>query len=198
MAMGREALVHAEVGDDSAEVRALLESSELIFRGDLRRRFPRDEMRNVRAKDGVLSFACGGERVRLHLGAPEAGKWADVLTKPPPSLRAKLGLDKGAMAFLVGTCDDAELAEALKGAETAKAKDADVLIARINCERDLDEALKTQASVKAAPLWVVYQKGKGVTFGDAAIRSQLRAAGFRDTKSCAVSERLTATRYNKS
>jgi hypothetical protein len=43
--------------------------------------------------------------------------------------------------------------------------------------------------------WAVYPKGTGVAFGDSEIRSLLRALGFRDSKSCSVSERLTATRY---
>jgi hypothetical protein len=41
-------------------------------------------------------------------------------------------------------------------------------------------------------LWAVYPKGGAM---DAAVRTQLRAAGWRDVKACAVSERLTATRY---
>ena len=49
----------------------------------------------------------------------------------------------------------------------------------------------------ALPLWTVYPKGKAGQFGDTAIRTALRDAGWRDTKSCAVSERLTATRYNR-
>jgi hypothetical protein len=39
--MGREALTHAEVGGECGEVRALLESGELILRGAIRRHFPR-------------------------------------------------------------------------------------------------------------------------------------------------------------
>lgn len=50
--------------------------------------------------------------------------------------------------------------------------------------------------IRAFSLWTIYPKGRGVAFGEREIRTALRAAGFRDTKSCAVSGLLTATRYN--
>ena len=50
--------------------------------------------------------------------------------------------------------------------------------------------------IRAFSLWTIYPKGRGVAFGEREIRTVLRAAGFRDTKSCAVSGLLTTTRYN--
>ena len=51
--------------------------------------------------DGVLSFTGAGQQVRLHLG-DAAQTWYTAITTPPPSLRAKLGLDSGARALLYG------------------------------------------------------------------------------------------------
>ena len=194
--MGREALIHAEVAGEAGEVRALLESGELILRGDIRRRFARPALENVGVEGEILRFACGGETVRLHLGAEVAASWASVIAKPPPSLRAKLGLNKGARALVIGSCDDAALIEALGGATVGDNGDADMLIAYLTGPDDLAAALAVQGTDRARPLWAVYPKGKDVAFGYTAIRAALRAAGFRDTKSCAVSDRLTATRYN--
>lgn len=42
-----------------------------------------------------------------------------------------------------------------------------------------------------------YWRLASVVFGEAAVREALRAAGGRDTKACAVSERLTATRFHR-
>lgn len=190
--MGREAQVHAEVGAEVAEVKALLESGELILRGALRRRFARAAITDARAEGEVLRFACDGETVRLHLGARAAVAWAKAVATPPPDLRHKLGLKPGVKALFLGVCDDAALTEALAEALTDDAAAAAMLIARIDGPADVAAA---QALGAHLPIWAVYRKGK-TAFGDAAIRSALRAVGCRDTKSCAVSDRLTATRYD--
>jgi hypothetical protein len=194
--MGREALVQAEVGGEAGEVRALLESTELILRGELRRRFPKEALKSVVVEGDALCFVCAGEVVRLYLGAPVAAAWANLIAKPPPTLRAKLGLEEGVRAMMFGPCDDAELEKALAGALVTDPAKAAMLVARIGCKADLDAALTAHAACPDLPIWVVYPKGKEAALGDAAIRGALREAGFRDTKSCAVSNRLTATRYH--
>jgi hypothetical protein len=193
--LGKEADIHAEVGDAAGEVHALLERDELILRGDIRRRFPRTALEDLRVTDGVLSFTGAGQAVRLHLG-DAAATWYTAITTPPPSLRAKLGLDRGARALLHGNCDDADLAAALDGVLTDDGAQAAMLVACITGPEDLDAAEAMQARYPRLPIWAVYPKGRNVPFGDSAIRDTLRAHGFRDTKSCAVSARLTATRYN--
>lgn len=194
--MGKEAEIHAEVDNASGAVRALLERDELILRGEIRRRFPRVAMHDIAVAAGVLTFTGAGQTVRLHLGEPAAARWYDALTTPPPTLRAKLGLATGARALLVGACDDADLAAALDGALTEDGAEAAMLIACITGPDDLATAEAVQARSPGLPIWAVYAKGRGVAYGDTAIRETLRAHGFRDTKTCAVSTRLTATRYN--
>ncbi len=193
--MGKEADIHAEVGDAAGEVHALLERDELILRGEIRRRFPRAGLEDLQVADGVLSFRGAGQAVRLHLG-DAAQTWHTAITTPPPSLRAKLGLDKGAKALLLGACDDVDLAAALDGALTDDGAQAAMLIACITGPEDLAAAEVVQARRPRLPIWAIYPKGRNVPFGDSEIRDTLRAHGFRDTKSCAVSTRLTATRYN--
>ena len=193
--MGKEADIRAEVNDATGEVRARLERDDRILRGDIRRRFPRAALQDVRAADGVLSFTGAGQAVRLHLG-DAAQTWHTAITTPPPSLRAKLGLDKGAKALLYGDCDDAELAAALDCVVADDPAQAAMLIACITGPEDLAAAEALQSQHPGIPIWAIYPKGRGVAFGDGEIRETLRAHGFRDTKSCAVSSRLTATRYN--
>ena len=192
--MGREALVRAEVGRESGEVKALLEAQELILRGDIRRRFLKTMMSDMRVEGAALRFSCNGETVDLNLGTKVAEAWAKAIATPPPSLRAKLGLDGGAKALLIGVCDDPALADALDGMLVDDPDEAAMTIARIDGREDLTKA---QATAGTLPLWTVYPKGRAIPFGDAAIRAALREAGWRDTKSCAVSDRLTATRYNR-
>ena len=192
--MGREAMVKAQVGAEKGEVKAILESQELILRGAIKRRFAKEGMMQVASVDGALSFSCQGEHVKLHLGEIKAEAWAKAIATPPPGLRTKLGLDKGAKTLLTKACDDPQLIEALHGSVTKDATDAVMVIATIEGPDDLTLALKAS---KGLPVWTIYPKGKMSQFGDAAIRAAMRAEGFKDTKSCAVSDRLTATRYNK-
>jgi hypothetical protein len=194
--MGREAVARAEIGGAVGDVRALLESTELILRGDIRRRFPRDRLVNVHVEGEALCFTCDGEAVLLHMGALAAETWSRAIVAPPPSLRAKLGLKQDARVFLVGACDDAALTDAVEGALTDDVADAAMIIARIEGPDDLTAARAAQARCPELPIWAIYPKGKDVRYGDGAIRAALHEAGFRDSKSCAVSERLTATRYN--
>ncbi|MDR6871979.1 hypothetical protein J2Y55_002995 [Bosea sp. BE125] len=194
--MGREAVTRAEIGGAVGDVRALLESTELILRGDIRRRFPRERLVNVRVEGEALCFTCVGEAVFLHMGALAAEKWSRAIATPPPSLRAKLGLKQDAKVFLIGACDDAALANAVEGALTDDVVEAAMIIARIEGPGDLTAARVAQAKCPDLPIWAIYPKGHDIRYGDGAIRAALREAGFRDSKSCAVSERLTATRYN--
>ncbi len=194
--MGREAQVHAEVGREAGEVRALLESTELILRGDVKRRIPKTAMEDIRVDGELLRLRVGLETVTLHLGAKQAQSWAAAIAKPPPSLGAKLGLGKGARALVAGKIADDALASATEGFLVKDGAKANMIIAIIDGPSDLAKAQKVHAGFPTLPLWTIYPKGRGVTFGDTAIRAALREAGFRDTKSCAVSDTLTATRYN--
>ncbi|KQP55790.1 hypothetical protein [Agreia sp. Leaf283] len=192
--MGREARVRAEVDDRAGDVTALLEARELILRGDIRRRFTTEAIEQLSVHGELLRFRHGKESVVLHLGARAAASWAKAISTPPPTLRQKLGLDGGAQALLIGTCDDAALAEALDGVQTSRVDDAAMVIALVDSREHLLEAYAVCGSL---PLWVVYPKGPGVVFGEAVVRETLRAAGARDSKTCAVSERLTATRFRR-
>lgn len=191
--MGREALVMATVGGERGEVRALLEPQEVILRGALRRRFPRAAIDDLQVADGALLFRCQGSAVRLELGDVAASAWLRALHTPPPSLRDKLGLKEGVRGVIVGPCDDPELAAAIEGASTASPGEAAMVIARVDTAEDL---VRARAISDRLPLWAVYPKGASAAFGDTQVRTLLRAAGWRDTKTCAVSARLSATRYH--
>jgi hypothetical protein len=194
--MGREAIVRAEVGDVAGEVKLLLEADALLLRGAVRRRFPRSCLESLRTESGLLRFDCAGEAVVLHLGAPAAVKWMEAIEKVPPSLREKLGLARDRAYWVGAPAIEPELIKAIDGACTASADKAAMLLGMVEQSADLDALLAAQPLPVRLPVWALYPKGKGVPFGDAAIRAALREAGYRDTKSCAVSARLTATRYH--
>jgi hypothetical protein len=196
--MGREARVRVTLGGESAEAHALLEGTELILRGAWRRRWPLDALAAVRVEHDALVFEADGGTVRLALGATQAAAWARKIALPPPTLASKMGLGPAAPAWVCGPLDDTQLAQALRDATTTNPHRATQLVAVVLDDAGLASAMAQFGRLPAARhAWLVYPKGRAAAPGDSAIRAAMRAAGFADSKSCAVSERLTATRYSK-
>ncbi len=111
--MGREALATVDWQGQTAEVKALLKSQEIILRRAIRPRIPRSEITDVKVEGDRLCLLATGEPLTLTPGATEAGKWAVVLLKPPPSLAEKLGISAQKRAYVTGPLDDEALRSAL-------------------------------------------------------------------------------------
>ena len=143
--MGQEANCICEWGGETARVKALVEPPELILRGEIRRRLPFSELRQVRAEGGTLRFKFGSDVVVLKLGAAMAEKWAKAILTPPPSLAKKLGITPESTVWVIGTVDDAALETAVGEARMAARKGADVIVARVNTSAELARAFKSAA-----------------------------------------------------
>jgi len=195
--MGREAACQAQVGAETAAVKALLESHALILRGALRRRWDLADLQQLQVAGEMLQFQAPGEAVRLQLGAAEAGRWLLKIQAPPPSLAARLGVGPAAPVWLHGTADDAALAQALADATTTDPAAARQMLAVVRSAEALADALHVHAGLPCPQLWLVHPKGRGATLGDAQIRQTLRGLGYADSKATAVSDTLTATRWRR-
>jgi hypothetical protein len=194
--MGREAHCDVAWGDDTGTVKVLLDRDTLILRGAVARRIKLSEMRDIRVVGTGLRFVAGSDEVLLALPRQEATRWARAIAAPPPSLREKLGLDLGRLAILVGVPDDPALQVALRGCTTDQPDQASMVVARVHNDSEAMHGVRTHALLRPGrPIWVVHDKGRGAVYGEAAVRSAMRAAGFTDTKVAAVSDWLTATRY---
>ncbi len=192
--MGRTTETFAQWQGQSAEVLALLEPSEVILRGGIRDRVPRASISRMTVDGGWLTLATHRGPLVLELGEVEAAKWLVALQKPPATLAEKLGVGAACRAHVMGRLDDAELVGALDGAQAASLADAGILLAVLEAPADLDAAFAVAMSAPHLMLWCVYPKGKGAVT-DGMVRDYLRARGYIDSKSCAVSDWLTATRY---
>jgi hypothetical protein len=193
--MGREATVAARVGPEAATVKALLEATELILRGAIRRRYALTALQSATVADGELRFCSGNEQVALALGDAESRRWLAKISTPPPTLAAKLGIGPAALAWVWGRADDEALATALQGHTRTDAAAAQMMVAVVHSSAELSAALDARQAHGFTTVWVVHPKGRGASLGDAAIRQRLRALGAVDNKISAVSEQLTATRY---
>jgi hypothetical protein len=195
--MGLEQTAKLRWEGGTAEVKALLKSRELIVRGGVRRRFALAEMTAVAATGDTLSFAIAGEPFSLVVGVPAAQRWAKKIQAPAPSLADKLGIGPDVKALAIGPIEeDSALCAALPRSRIAGADEARLSVAIVDGEADLQEALSQHAALPhGAFIWIVHGKGPSAPFGEAAVRTFMRAAGYMDNKVCAVSSLRSATRY---
>lgn len=199
--MGREASCTARVGEETAEVTALLESTTVVLRGAIKRKWAIAALENLRVEGGDLRFEIGAEAVSLALGDKEAGKWLTKLQTPPPTLAAKLGVSAENPALLIGPTQgslDPALAEALAGAITTNMREARMLVAVLSNAAELPRMAEFHADMICNTVWVVHPKGPDADPSDAVVRIGMRGWGYVDNKTSAVSDALTATRYVRS
>src|SRR5581483_4063113 len=89
--MGLEAVCHASYAGQASEGKALLESTELIFRGgDFRLRMPFREITFLKTEAGALHAGYNGSVAVFELGAA-AEKWVAKIQNPR-GLLDKLGV----------------------------------------------------------------------------------------------------------
>ena len=199
--MGREATCTARVGAETAEVTALLESTTVVLRGDLKRKWPIAALQNLRLEADELRFDAPDEAVALSLGEKEAERWLKKLQTPPPTLAAKLGVSAENPALLIGPTVgalDPALAEALAGSITTNMREARMLVAVLSNPAELPRMAEFHADMICNTVWVVHPKGPGASPSDAEVRTAMRGWGYVDNKTSAVSDALTATRYVRS
>jgi hypothetical protein len=115
--------------------------------------------------------------------------------KTAPSLAEKLGVSAQTPAFLFGTVDDVALMDTVAGARVATPDMAAILITILLDPADLPHASALALANPDKHIWMVHQKGKRAAVGDTTVRSHMRGLGFIDSKSSAVSDQLTKTRY---
>jgi len=198
--MGREAHCACRWGDARGQVTALLETTEVIVRGEVRARVARASLRGVTVRGDTLAFVADGKIVELELGAKAAASWAAALSKPLPPLARKLGITPNTRLYLSREPKDKSLqvACAEAGSRATSIAKADVAIVLAEDGAGIALWLKsTRSKHVVPPVWIVYAKGRSSPFGEAAVREAMRAAGFMDTKVASVSETLTALRFLK-
>jgi hypothetical protein len=196
--MGQEIKCRVDFGKESSSGKALLETSELIFRGDFRLKIPFPSIRDMQVSAGELAIQfshaseAGSKDVSavFHLG-DAAEKWASRIRNPPSRLD-KLGVKPGTRIRLIGR-HDADFRRELggQGAITTRSK-PDLVFVTVNTKEELVEL----AYHSEGAIWVVYPKGvDAVTQSD--VITAGRAAGLVDIKVCAFSATHTALKFTR-
>ena len=185
--MGQEAACKLDYAGRAYNGKALLETAELIFRGDTRLKIPFKEISRVEAADGQLLITFPKGRASFHLGAL-APKWANKILNPPSRLD-KLGIKTGSRIHWIGAPDDDFKEEtAQHGALFVRTK-PDLTFLHASNLTDLD-TLK----LAGAPIWVVYRKGVK-QLREIDVLNAGRNAGLVDIKVASFSPTHTALKF---
>jgi hypothetical protein len=199
--MGYETKCRVRVNDGSGVresdlATVLLETDELIVRGDARVRVPRASIERVTSRAGVVTIISSGATVSLTLGADAAAKWRKKLEEAPKKLIDKLDVKAGAKVWLWGITDEtlaSQVAERAPNATSGRSASAcDVVFVHVNADKDVTRIGRAAAAiVDSGAVWVVHPKGKaGVA--DTTIFAEAKRLGLTYTKVARVSETLSA------
>ena len=195
--MGNEANCKVQFGKQRSEGTALLETSEILFRGEFRLKIPFSTIKSAKALDGELHLQTAEGLAVFHLGAA-AEKWRDKILHPRSRIE-KLGVKPGAKVSLFGSFAldfFMEIGGLTKSVSKGKvAADSEWIFFAANSEGELGALPKISKSMKgAAALWIVYPKGqKHITEND--VLAAGRNAGLKDVKVAGFSLTHTALKF---
>src|SRR6266851_2914480 len=195
--MGNEANCAVRFGKQESEGKALLETSEILFRGDFRLKIPFSTIKSAKAVDGELRLHTAEGVAVFHLGTA-AEKWRDKILHPKSRIE-KLGVKPGAGVSLLGEFDPeflGELGKLTKSVSKDKVTaDSERIFFAVDSKEGLGAVPKISKSMKGvAALWIVYAKGqKHITEND--VLAAGRKAGLKDVKVVGFSSTHTALKF---
>jgi hypothetical protein len=195
--MGQEVVCTARWGGKSVRGKALLETAEIIFRGEERLKIPFSAIRGVEAERGELRLETDKGLVVFELGE-RAEKWREEIANPK-SVIEKLGVKPEEPVALFGKLDG-EFLKKLKEQKSAVAQGKIVdgvgwIFVGAETRQGLEEVKKIAGKMKeSTALWVVYPKGqKSITETD--VIDAGRKAGLKDVKVVGFSATHTALKF---
>ena len=195
--MGQEVVCTARWSGKSVRGKALLETAEIIFRGEERRKISFSAIRGLQAKDGELRLKTDEGLVVFELGE-QAEKWRQKIANPK-SVVEKLGVKPGEPVAVFGKLD-AVFLKKLKEQKSAVAPGKIVdgvgwVFLGAETREGLGDVKKIAGKLKGATaLWVVYPKGqKSITEMD--VIGAGRKAGLKDVKVVGFSATHTALKF---
>lgn len=195
--MGNEVRCTGRFGKQKSEGKALLETNEILFRGDFRLKIPFSNIKSLKAVDGELRVQTPKGLAIFQLGAA-AEKWREKILHPKSCLD-KLGVKPNARISLLGEFDAeflreiGDLTESLSKGKVAA--DSEWIFFAADSKEDLAAASKISKSMQGAvALWIVYAKGqKHITEND--VLAAGREAGLKDVKVVGFSPTHTALKF---
>jgi hypothetical protein len=196
--LGSEVKCAVRANGRRAEGKALLETTEIIFRSDaLRLKIPFARMKSVKAVDGELRVQLPDGAVVFELG-PQAEKWTQKILHPKSRIE-KLGVKEGAKVTVIGKLDAEFEAELVKVTPDfvrgTIAKNTEFIFLTAETQKELARAPNIAKVMRgAAGLWIVYPKGRK-DINENGVLSVGRKAGLKDVKVVGFSPTHTALKF---
>lgn len=195
--MGRELVCNIRTGGKTTSAKALLETNEIIIRGELRLRIALASLKSVTVRDGELHLKWPEGSAVLELGE-HAEKWAYKILHPK-STAEKLGIKPGliisAIAIHDGNFVDDLRAATQKFSDAMPLKDSDLIFVGAETVAHMPRIARLAGSLaKAGALWIVYPKGKQ-EIKEQHVLDAGRRAGLLDVKVVSFSATHTALKF---
>jgi len=195
--MGKECECVARFGKQKSKGKALLETNELIFRGDFRLKVLFTSLKSAKAVNGELRLETPDGMAVFELGE-QAAKWCDKILHPKSRIE-KLGVKSGARVALVGEFAREFVDELRKQTEniatrSLKSKPEWIFLSA-EAQRDLAQIAKLAESMPpTAGLWIIYPKGRA-ELTETDVIAAGRKAGLKDVKVVGFSATHTGLKF---
>ena len=195
--MGREIQCTVRSGGKRSNGKALLETNEIVFRGDLRMKIPIASLQSVVARNGELHLKWPANSAIFELGE-QAEKWAHAILHPK-STAEKLGIKPGSRISALRLSEPEVLKDACKTAtvfaEDKPLRDSDLIFLGAEIRSELGRLHQFIPSLASnGALWIVYPKGrKDIT--ESQVLNAGREAGLVDIKVVGYSATHAALKF---
>ncbi len=166
--MGNQVKCRVRFGKQESEGKALLETSEIIFRGDFRLKIPFATILSAKVLGDELQLQTAEGVAIFELGASIAQKWREKILHPKTRIE-KLGIKPETKVWLIGFKDKDE--EFLKELQTTEAvmtpaknglpKECYCILLQTDTKQQLALVAKiARKMLGAVALWIIYPKGR--------------------------------------
>jgi len=204
--VGIELKCTVSFGEQKSEGKALLETSEILFRGGFRLKIPFSTIKSAKAVKGELRLQTAEGLAVFALGSA-AEKWCGKILHPKSRIE-KLAVKAGVRVSLLGKFGEDFLREVrgrtnsvVRGETAADSKfisfavDSECIFLAADSKEDFAALPRIVKSMQgAAALWIVYPKGqKHITEND--VLAAGRKTGLKDVKVVGFSPTHTALKF---
>ena len=194
--MGSEASCSVTFGRRHSAGKALLETSELIFRGDFRLKIDLKGITALDTKAGKLTVTWSEGSATFDLG-DKAERWASAI-RNPKGLLNKLDIRAGQRVVVLRVRDETflpRLRDAGASVWSRTVKDADAIFLGAETMAELAGMRGLVASIKRdGAIWTITPKGKG-GIKDTDVMGVAKAAGLVALKVVSFSDTHSANKF---
>ena len=195
--MGQEVVCTARWAGKSVRGKALLETAEILFRGEPRLKISFSSIREASAVGGELRLKIDGGLIVFELGE-RAEKWRQKIANPK-SVLEKLGVKPGEAVAAFGDPDAGfvqKLGEQNSSVERDKlSAGTKQIFSFMEGRKGLSDMKKLAMKVKGSmALWIVYPKGQK-TITETDVLAAGRNVGLKDVKVVGFSATHTALKF---